>query len=252
MNVYKHILDRLKQGRKLFAVLVDPQDCSEQHLSSLIKKAEEAHVDLFLVGGSLAESGLIQKTLALLSSQSGIPVLLFPGNENQLHDECDGILLLSLISGRNSEYLIGKHVASAMKLDSLDVQIIPTGYMLIESGNTTAVHYMTQTLPIPRQKTDIAVATALAGQQLGLKMIYLEAGSGAVHPVSSEMIEAVKKKVSIPIFVGGGIKSVAEAEAAVEAGADIVVIGNALEDNLDKIFDFSTAIHAIKTPWKDA
>ena len=170
-------------------------------------------------------------------------MILFPGNNYQLCEEADALLLLSLISGRNPEYLIGQHVVAAPLIKESGIEAIPTGYLLIDGGKISTTSYITQTVPIPADKPDVAVATALAGEQLGLKLIYLEAGSGAANPVSAEMISAVKKNVSLPLIVGGGIRSGAQAEAACQAGADIIVVGNILEKAPELLMELSLAVH---------
>lgn len=228
-----------KQGRKGFAVLIDPDKQDELSLKSLIARFREHPPNLLLVGGSLLFSP-IETTILLLKSMCEIPVYLFPGDISQLSESADGIFLLSLISGRNPEFLIGNHVIAAPRLKKSGIDIIPTGYMLIENGHSTSVEYVSNTRPIPFGKTDIAVATALAGELLGMKQIYLEAGSGATKAVGIDMIEAISKAVDLPIVVGGGIRSVKEAENVYKAGADMIVIGTQLEDYPEQIVDFAT------------
>jgi putative glycerol-1-phosphate prenyltransferase len=167
--------------------------------------------------------------LKTIKSSCGIPVILFPGNNLQINREADAILLLSLISGRNPELLIGRHVISAPILKNSGLEVISTGYLLIDSGKTTTVNYMSQTMPIPREKSDIAACTAMAGEMLGMKLIYLDAGSGAGQPVPADMIRTVRNSVSIPVIVGGGITGATQAKEAFRAGADVVVAGNAIE-----------------------
>ena len=239
MDVLESILKSLNAGNKLFAVLIDPQDVILQQLPDRVRRLSEANVDLILIGGSHTHHSKMDSVVLTIKTHSDIPCVVFPGHAKQLSSSADATLLLSLISGRNPEYLIGKHVESAMDIYNMQVEVIPTGYILVESGNMTAVHYVTNTLPIPRHKSDIAVSTAVAGQLLGMKMIYLEAGSGAQLSVPGDMIKAVKSYCHVPLIVGGGIRTPKQARQAIEAGADIVVVGTALEDKLDALFDFS-------------
>jgi putative glycerol-1-phosphate prenyltransferase len=215
------------QQRRLLAVLFDPDD-DEAHVTELAARCESYGVDLILVGGSLLTRGNTDACLQVIRKSYSGPVVLFPGDEIQVASGADGILLLSLISGRNADYLIGKHVAAAPFILHAGLTCLPTGYLLIDGGRTTAAHYMSQTMPIPADKAEIAATTALAGQQLGLKYMYLDAGSGAATPVPVEMIRAVRTAITCPIFVGGGIRNEATAIAAWDAGANIVVVGNGL------------------------
>jgi putative glycerol-1-phosphate prenyltransferase len=185
----------------------------------------------------------VDETVHALKRVTGIPILLFPGNVLQISPNADGILLLSLISGRNPEFLIGNHVIAAPVLKKIDIEIIPTGYILIENGRTTAVEYVSNTKPIPADKIDLTVATAMAGEMLGHKLLYLEAGSGALEPVNSEMIREVKKNTGIPLIVGGGIHTAAQARQIYHAGADIIVVGSVLEDNTE---EFTSLLSFIK------
>lgn len=216
-------------GRKAFAVLIDPDKAVLQRIPAMIQKLEAARVDLILVGGSLVHGDEIHALVPLIKAHTRIPVVLFPGSLYQITPEADGILFLSLISGRNPDLLIGKHVEAAPILKKTRLEILPTGYMLIDSGRPTTANYMSGTLPVPRDKPDIATATAIAGQMLGLKLIYMDGGSGAEFPVSHDMIRAVSGQIDIPLLVGGGIRNPEKAEKAWEAGADIVVVGHAIE-----------------------
>ncbi|HCX98848.1 MAG TPA: geranylgeranylglyceryl/heptaprenylglyceryl phosphate synthase [Bacteroidales bacterium] len=218
----------LKSQKGLFALLVDPDKYSFHELKGLSQRAQKASVDIILLGGSLTSTG-IEQTLMTIKQHSSIPIVLFPGNALQFTPSADAILLLSLISGRNPDFLIGNHVLVSRALHESGMEVIPTGYILIESGAVTSVQYMSDTLPIPRNKSDIVVATAIAGQQLGLKSIYLEAGSGADLPVPKEIISEVRKFVDLPIIVGGGLRTPDAARGAREAGANMIVIGNVLE-----------------------
>ena len=227
-----------KSGKKVLALLIDPEKQDPSDLSKTIRAAEEARVDIILVGGSLTSSP-IDDTLQVISKSSHIPVVLFPGNLLQISKHADGILLLSLISGRNPEYLIGNHVMASGFLKKSRLEIIPTGYILVGQNNHTSVAYMSNTIPIPAGKTDIILATALAGEQLGLKLIYLEAGSGASEMVQPETIKNLKQELSIPLWVGGGIKTADNIRQLYAAGADGVVVGNAVEENHRLLKTFS-------------
>ena len=216
-------------------MLLDPDKLRLQRLESTLKLAIENEIDYFFIGGSLVVNDLLDQLLSEIRKRCTIPMLLFPGNSFQLSYRADGILLLSLISGRNPELLIGQHVIAAPYLKMSPLEIISTGYMLVDGGVQTAVQYMSNTYPIPAHKTDIAVCTALAGEMLGLKMLYLDAGSGARNPVSEHMIEAVCGAVSIPVIVGGGIRTAEQLTRNYHAGADVVVIGSAFEENPELI-----------------
>lgn len=217
---------------KQIAVLIDPDKTNLKKLSTLIVSAKKANIDFFLVGGSLLQKNNLEEIVVYLKKHSKKKVILFPGNPTQICAKADGILLLSLISGRNADLLIGNHVQAAPLLKQSKLDIIPTGYILIESGTATTVSYISNTTPIPANKPEIAVCTALAGEQLGLKCIYLEAGSGAKNAVNQETIRAVRKSITLPLIVGGGLRSKAQIEAAFDAGADIAVIGTAIENNI--------------------
>ena len=215
-------------ARKQIALLIDPDAYAPEALDALLEQTRSYPPDVLLVGGSLV-LGDTAAVLGYLKQHSGLPVWLFPGGFLQFSAHADGILLLSLISGRNPEYLIGQQVAVAPQLARAEMQVLPTGYMLIEGGKTSAAEYISGTRPIPRDKNDIARATALAGQLLGLGAIYLEAGSGARLPVPAPMIEAVRKEVHLPLITGGGLRTGEAIAQAFSAGADMVVIGNHAE-----------------------
>lgn len=242
MAIYDKFQDKT---RKKLAVLVDPDKPSDAQILSIVEKAKAADVDFFFVGGSLLVTDSLDHCIKLIKANCDIPVLIFPGNSLQISKYCDGFLLLSLISGRNPEMLIGWHVIAAPYLKLYGNEIIPTGYMLIDSGKATSVTYMSDTTPIPHDKDDIAMCTAIAGEMLGLKLIYLEAGSGALMPVSTSMISKVSQMINIPLIVGGGIKTPEMAADAVKAGADVIVIGTAFEKEPDLLQKFAKAIHEI-------
>ena len=240
--IYDKILKNKAQNNKLFALLIDPDKFKS---IEIIHLAEKAKVDFILVGGSLLSNGDFENCIVTIKEKTDIPVIIFPGNNLQISKHADAILFLSLISGRNADLLIGKHVIAAPQLKKSNLEIIPTGYMLIESGKQTAALYMSNTSPIPNDKNDIALCTAMAGEMLGLKLIYLDAGSGASIPVPATMIKEVSTGINTPVIVGGGINSVASAVMACKAGADVIVVGNAIEKHPDLMIKISRAIHSI-------
>lgn len=244
MSVYEAITQKMQQGHKQFAVLVDPDKLSLDEVERLAIRASSAKVDYLFVGGSLLINNQLDQCIKVLKEKSEIPVVLFPGNTLQMSWKADAILFLSLISGRNPEMLIGRHVIAAPYLKLSPLEVLPTGYMLIESGKPTAVSYMSNSSPIPADKDDIAMCTAMAGEMLGLKLIFLDAGSGALNTVPERMVENVKKSISIPLIIGGGIRTPEHAVAICRAGADMIVIGNALENNHNILDAFAEAIHA--------
>lgn len=250
MNVYKSILNSKETGKTLLAVLIDPSEKSKYedgYVYKTIDHAIEAKADLFFIGGSSMEKKNMVEIIDYVKSRCTIPCILFPGSGIQIEESADALMLLSLISGRNADYLIGKHVENAGLLKRSGLEIIPTGYILVEGGKLTAVNYMTQTMPIPRASSELAVATALAGQMLGMKMIYLEAGSGALKAVNSEMINEVRRNITIPLIVGGGIKTAEDIRSVLSSGADMIVIGNALESKPEWIYDVAIQLRSQKT-----
>jgi putative glycerol-1-phosphate prenyltransferase len=243
MNIYNYILGSKKKGKKLFSILIDPDKQDKNALLNIIEKATTAKADFFFVGGSLLTHDSLDSCLATLKENSDIPVILFPGNTMQVNDKADGILFLSLISGRNAEMLIGKQVITAPILKQSSLEVLPTGYMLIDSGKPTTVSYMSNTTPIPNDKNAVAACTAMAGEMLGLKLIFMDGGSGAKNPITEKMITTVKKSVDCPIIIGGGISSGEKAIANCKAGADIIVVGNAIEKEVNLIAEIADAIH---------
>ena len=231
--IYQRIVE--SRGKdKLFALLLDPDKCDSSHLNRLLSIAPSCGVSMVFVGGSLVNAN-VDSFISEIKKESSLPVVLFPGNALQFSAKADAILFLSLISGRNPDFLIGNHVIVSGAIKRSGVEVIPTGYVLIDGGVQTSVQYMSSTMPIPSNKIDIAVATALAGEQLGLKLIYLEAGSGAKQPVPVDIIKAVKSEINVPLIVGGGLRTPEQVKAAWDAGADMVVVGNALENDIDKL-----------------
>jgi putative glycerol-1-phosphate prenyltransferase len=244
MTIYQDIVTRSGRGEKQIAILVDPDKLTLKQIGTIAKAAAEAQVDYFFTGGSLLVNNQLDACITTLKDHSGLPVVLFPGNTMQLSTKADAILFLSLISGRNAEMLIGRHVISAPFIKASQLEVISCGYMLVESGKSTAVQYMSNTSPIPADKLDIALCTALAGEMLGLKLIYLETGSGALQTVPPEMISQVKQSIQIPLISGGGIRTPEKAAEIARAGADIVVIGTAFEQNPALISEIAGAVHS--------
>lgn len=245
MDLYKNILQKKEQGEKLFAILIDPDKQKNSDLLLIIKNANESNVDYFFVGGSLLINDNLNDCIKTIKDNSKIPVILFPGNAMQINQNADGILFLSLISGRNSELLIGKQVITAPILKQTALEVMSTGYMLIDSGKPTTASYMSNTMPIPRDKIGIATSTAIAGEYLGLKLIYMDGGSGAEQPIKIDMIKKVSSSIKIPLIIGGGICSAKKAIDNCKAGADLIVVGNAIEEDPSLILDISQAIHSI-------
>ncbi|UTA68543.1 geranylgeranylglyceryl/heptaprenylglyceryl phosphate synthase [Emticicia sp. 21SJ11W-3] len=231
----KQLLDKILNlnhlKKKALAVLLDPDKVEIATFNQFLYSCVENRVDFFFVGGSLITNQMMAEMIAVIRQQTNIPVVIFPGNSLHIEPSADGILLLSLISGRNPDYLIGQHVISAPLLKHSGLEILPTGYILVDSGRQTTVSYISNTTPIPHDKADIAACTAIAGEMLGLRLIYLDGGSGAINPVSAKMIRMVRENIAAPLIVGGGINSAQKAHDALEAGADIIVIGNAFEKN---------------------
>lgn len=228
-TIYDTILEAKANKQKCIALLIDPDDVSVEGCKELALKAEEVGVKYLFVGGSLLTTDKLESVVKVLKSTSNIPIVLFPGNNNHVTPVADGILFLSLISGRNADFLIGQQVISAPSIKQSGLEVLPTGYILIDSGVPTTVSYMSNTKPIPADKPEIAACTALAGEMLGLKLFYLEGGSGAKNPVSIKTIEATRKAIDAPIIVGGGLNSKEKIQHAFNAGADIVVVGTAVE-----------------------
>ena len=216
-------------NEKQLAILIDPGKYGVDCLVNLLQIMQQKPPHYVLVGGSTTSSSM-DETINFIRQYLDVPVILFPGNASQFTPKADALMYLSLISGRNPDYLIGQHVLSSISIKKSGLKVVPVGYMLIESGRMTSVEYISNTKPIPSNKSEIAVCTAVAGELLGMQSIYLEAGSGADHPVPAEMIAAVKKNISIPLIVGGGIRTVEALKNAYASGADVVVVGNILEE----------------------
>ncbi|HUR31043.1 MAG TPA: geranylgeranylglyceryl/heptaprenylglyceryl phosphate synthase [Saprospiraceae bacterium] len=242
-NIYDDLIATRKLGKKKLAVLIDPDKMRMGKLEQIIDISIHCKVDYFFIGGSLIVNSQLDQCLQTIRKHCKIPLILFPGSSYQLSYHADAILFLSLVSGRNPDLLIGQHVIAAPYLKLSPLEILPTGYMLIDGGVGTTVLYMSNTSPIPATKSDIAVCTAMAAEMLGLKLIFMDAGSGASKPVPAEMIASVRGAISIPIIVGGGIKSAEKVRENLTAGADVIVIGNAFESDPSLLIDIAATIH---------
>lgn len=245
MPVYQLLKDKKKKGQKSFAVLIDPDKVSTSSLHETIGLAIEARVDYFFVGGSLVISDQLDFCIQQIKKACSIPILLFPGSPSQISNQADALLYLSLISGRNADYLIGQHVISAPFVKKSGLEIIPTGYMVIDGGAATTVSYISNASPIPADKSDIAMCTAMAGEMLGMKLIYMDAGSGAKKAIAEEMITTVATHIEVPLIVGGGIRDAEKAYLNCKAGADVIVVGNAIEKDATLIAEIAAAIHQV-------
>ena len=244
--VYPLLTSARAAGKKLLAVLIDPDKAGRDNLRFLAQRANAGEIDIFLWGGSLVNAPQAAFFLGMLRDWlDDTPVVLFPGSVYQLDPQADALLLLSLISGRNPDLLIGQHVQVAGRIKASGLEAIPTGYLLIDGGRPTSVSYMSNTTPIPANKPQIAAATALAGAQLGLRLIYMDAGSGAEQPVSERIIRAVRREVDLPVVVGGGIRTPERAALSLAAGADMVVVGNGLEKDASWLPELAAAVHAV-------
>ena len=246
---YVRLLEAHRRNHPQLFVLVDPDKSDPAELPGFVADAEEAGVDGFLIGGSLALLPRFEECICAMKVAAKTPVIIFPGGIHQVSGEADAILFLSIISGRNPEQLIGQHVIAAPMVRELGLEPISTGYMIIASDTVTSTEYMSYTKPIPREKAEIAAAHALAAEMLGMKLVYLEGGSGASRSVPPEMIRMVRALVDIPVVVGGGIRNPAAAAEKVAAGASIVVVGNHFEDdgNRGQIRAFADAVHSGRT-----
>jgi putative glycerol-1-phosphate prenyltransferase len=244
MSILQSLIQQKKINQKGLAILIDPDQHGEK-TNQIFELSKKLNIQLFLVGGSLLSAGITEKCVSDLKKLGAKNVVLFPGNEIQLCKDADALLFMSLISGRNPEFLIGKQVVAAPWIKNSKIEPIPTGYMLIDSGNITSALYMSGTLPIPNNKPDIAAATALAGQYLGMQVIYLDAGSGAQNCVNSEIIQAVNTNSNCVLFVGGGIKSAEQALNAWNNGADYIVVGNGVFENTQILKELSDVLNQI-------
>jgi phosphoglycerol geranylgeranyltransferase len=244
-HIYQSILAKKKKGQKSFAVLIDPDKVDSDKLRELTSLAVDAGVDYLLVGGSLVISNHLDQVVQEIKQRCSIPVILFPGTPSQLSKYADGLLYLSLISGRNPELLIGQHVISAPFVRQSGLEIISTGYIVIDGGAPTTVSYISNATPVPADKNEIAMCTAMAGEMLGMKLIYMDAGSGAKRAVSEDMISMVSKCIQVPLVIGGGIRDPEKAYSHCKAGADLIVVGNAIEKDPSLIREIAAAVHAV-------
>src|SRR5215813_8762311 len=244
-KLYNQLTERKRIGRKEFSVLIDPDKVDTAKIDKLVSLSVDAGVDYFFVGGSLVISNYLDECIQLLKSACNIPVILFPGAPSQVSKYADALLYLSLISGRNPELLIGQHVVSAPIVKQSGLEIMPTGYIVIDGGAPTTVSYISNASPIPHDKNEIAMCTAMAGEMLGMKIIYMDSGSGAKRPISETMIEKVAQKIETPLIVGGGIIEPEKAYRNCKAGADVIVVGNAIEKDSSLIREMSAAVHSV-------
>ncbi len=244
-DIYSSLFERKENGKKSFAVLIDPDKVDDEKLERLIRLSLAAEVDYFLVGGSLVISNYLDECVQFIKRNCSIPVLLFPGSSSQVSKYADALLYLSLISGRNPELLIGQHVVSAPAIKKSGLEIMSTGYMVIDGGAPTTVSYISNATPLPADKNEIAMCTAMAGEMLGMKLIYMDAGSGAKIPITESMIELVAKNIEVPLIIGGGIKEPEKAYLNCKAGADVIVVGNAIEKDESLITEIASAVHSV-------
>jgi len=245
MNIYNQLLKTIEKKGAAYLILLDPDKLNSDKLDAFIKKCNAADVDGFLIGSSLMLNGDFNGFIKRVKQSTNLPAIIFPGAINQVSSFADAILFLSVVSGRNPEHLIGKHVLAAPLIRRANLEPISTAYILVESGTQTTAQYMSGSLPIPRNKPEIAAATALASEYIGMKLIYLEAGSGAQQTVPNDMVKAVSSICSVPIIVGGGIKSPKVAREKVDNGAKIIVTGNFFENenNWSLVKVFADAVH---------
>ena len=244
-SIYETLSAKKRKGQRSFAVLIDPDKVDAGKIEELTGLAIDADVDYLFVGGSLVISNHLDEVVQHIRSNCPIPIILFPGTPSQVSRFADGLLYLSLISGRNPELLIGQHVISAPAVRKSCLEIISTGYMVIDGGAPTTVSYISNASPIPADKNEIALCTAMAGEMLGMKLIYMDAGSGARHPIREEMIACVAANIGIPLVVGGGIRDPEKAYRNCKAGADIIVVGNAIEKDPSLIREMAAAVHSV-------
>lgn len=244
-GVYQSLLEKKRQGKKSFAVLVDPDKVNDDDMEALVQLAVEAKIDYFFAGGSLVISNYLDECVQYIKRSCDIPVILFPGSPSQVSKYADALLYLSLISGRNPELLIGQHVVSAPVVKKSGLEIMPTGYMVIDGGAPTTVSYISNAAPLPSDKNEIAMCTAMAGEMLGMKLIYMDAGSGAKRSIPTGMIEKVSSCIDVPLIIGGGIKDAEKAYLNCKAGADVIVVGNAIEKDSSLIKEIAAAVHSV-------
>jgi putative glycerol-1-phosphate prenyltransferase len=245
MQIYTVLAEKKRQGKKSFAVLIDPDKVNDQILDGLIERSLAAKVDYFLVGGSLVISNHLDQCVQHIKKHCDIPVILFPGSPSQISKYADALLYLSLISGRNPELLIGQHVVSAPFVRQSGLEIMPTGYIVVDGGAPTTVSYISNAVPVPADKNEIAMCTAMAGEMLGMKLIYMDAGSGARRAITESMIKTVAERIDVPLIIGGGIVDPEKAYLNCKAGADVIVVGNAIEKDPSLIKEMAAAVHSV-------
>ncbi|HEX6914877.1 MAG TPA: geranylgeranylglyceryl/heptaprenylglyceryl phosphate synthase [Chitinophagaceae bacterium] len=249
-ELYLQLAEKKKLGRKSFTVLIDPDKVDNTSVDQLLRLATDAKVDYFFVGGSLVISNHLDECIQQIKAACEIPVILFPGSPSQVSRYADALLYLSLVSGRNAELLIGQHVVSAPFVKKSGLEIMPTGYLVIDGGAPTTVSYISNASPIPSDKNEIAMCTAMAAEMLGMKLIYMDAGSGAKRPIPEEMIRQVATHIEAPLIIGGGIVEPEKAYVNCKAGADVIVVGNAIEKDPSLIREMAQAVHSV--PVKEA
>jgi len=244
-RIYNSLTEKKRHGKKSFAVLVDPDKVDDKKIHRLIDLAKVAKVDYFFVGGSLVISNYLDECVQYIKRSCDIPVVLFPGSPSQVSKYADALLYLSLISGRNPELLIGQHVISAPVVKNSGLEIMSTGYIVIDGGAPTTVSYISGAAPLPSDKNDIAMCTAMAGEMLGMKLIYMDSGSGAKRAITESMIETVSQSIAVPLIIGGGITDPEKAYLNCKAGADLIVVGNAIEKDEGLIAEMAAAVHSV-------
>lgn len=244
-RIYNSLTEKKRHGKKSFAVLVDPDKVDDKKIHRLIDLAKVAKVDYFFVGGSLVISNYLDECVQYIKRSCDIPVVLFPGSPSQISKYADALLYLSLISGRNPELLIGQHVISAPVVKNSGLEIMSTGYIVIDGGAPTTVSYISGAAPLPSDKNDIAMCTAMAGEMLGMKLIYMDSGSGAKRAITESMIETVSQSIAVPLIIGGGITDPEKAYLNCKAGADLIVVGNAIEKDEGLIAEMAAAVHSV-------
>ncbi len=243
--IYHSIAEKKRQGKKSFAVLIDPDKVTKPMLDEYTDLCVAANVDYLLVGGSLVISNHLDECVQHIKQNCPLPIILFPGSPTQISKYADALLYLSLISGRNPELLIGQHVVSAPFVRNSGLEIMPTGYIVVDGGAPTTVSYISNASPVPADKNEIAMCTAMAGEMLGMKLIYMDSGSGAKRAISETMIESVAKSIAAPLIIGGGIRDAKKAYLNCKAGADVIVVGNAIEKDASLIKEMSDAVHSV-------
>ncbi len=244
-EIYPSLCERKMNGKRSFAVLIDPDKVDDKKMHQLIELSVAAKVDYFLVGGSLIISNYLDECVQFIKRNCSIPVLIFPGSSTQVSKYADALLYLSLISGRNPELLIGQHVVSAPAIKQSGLEIMSTGYIVIDGGAPTTVSYISNATPVPADKDEIAMCTAMAGEMLGMKLIYMDSGSGAKRPITESMIQKVAGCIEVPLIIGGGITDPEKAYLNCKAGANVIVVGNAIEKDASLIMEMASAVHSV-------